>query len=450
VAKQVSPKVTIIVILLTLGVVQLVFWLRLVWTPRGNAPGAGGGMGLISGPTIPTGLPEVQVTTLAGDAAPGYKDDKGIMARFNGPSGIAADGEGNLFVSDSRNHRIRRITPDGNVTTIAGGGDAGTMTGGFADGSASAARFWCPSGLAWHPQKGLFIADTGNHRIRLLTPQGEMRTISGGATPRDTNGRPAGGDVDGPAANARFRFPTGLALDGTGNLFVADTGNHSVRKITPDGTVTTIVRLSSVGTQVFVALEDTGSAAPPASSVKAKTIGNQNVATPTSLVVDKTGTLIIADAGNQCLWQVSPSGAASLLVKPPKDDREGADAQHFIRPTGLVSDDAGWVYVTDAAVHGLLRCDSAGNVLLLAGRFWASPMGSYNDGEGSRAGFATPCALARVGNDIFVADFGNHCVRKVSGIDAADPMTSGGRLGETAGGFSDMVRRGRGGRRFAP
>ncbi len=362
------------------------------------------------------GLPEVQVTTFAGGAEPGYKDDKGIMARFNGPSGIAADREGNLFVSDSRNHRLRRITPEGVVTTIAGGGEVGTVTGDFADGAARAARFWCPSGLAWHPQKGLFIADTGNHRIRLLTPQGEVRTIAGGDTPRDANGRPSGGDADGPAANARFRFPTGLALDGSGNLFVADTGNHSVRKITPDGNVTTIARFSSVRNQILVALTNTGSVTVPMTSVKAQPIGKQNVATPTSLIVDKTGNLIIADAGNQCLWQVTPSGAASLLIKPPQNEQEGADAQHFIRPTGLVSDEAGWVYVTDTAIHGLLRRDGAGNVLLLAGRYWASPMGSYNDGEGNRAGFATPCALARVGNDIFVADFGNHCVRRVSDI----------------------------------
>lgn len=394
----------------------MVYWLRLVWTPRGGAPGQPRGAMLTSGPSIPMGLLEVQVTTFAGDAEPGYKDDKGILARFDGPAGIAADAQGNLFVSDSRNHRIRRITPEGNVTTIAGSGEVGTATGGFADGAARAARFWCPAGLAWHPQKGLYIADAGNHRIRLLAPQGEVETVAGGETPRDDSGRPVGGDADGPAAKARFRFPTGLALDDAGNLYVADTGNHSIRKIAPDGTVTTIVRLSSVGTHVFVAIGDVDGAAPSMTSVRAEPIRSQNVAAPTSLVVDETGTLIVADAGNQCLWRVSPSGAASLLVKPPKNEQEGADAQHFIRPTALLPDDAGGVLVADTAIHGLLRCDSAGNVLLLAGRYWASPMGSYLDGTGNRAGFATPCALARVGNDIFVADFGNHCVRRVRGI----------------------------------
>ncbi|MCS6859128.1 MAG: hypothetical protein NZT92_02270 [Abditibacteriales bacterium] len=415
-AKQVSPKVTVVVILLTLGIVQFVYWRRLVWTSRGGPPGGGGGMGLVSGPTIPTGLSTVKVTTFAGDVAPGYRDDKGIMARFNGPAGMAADSEGNLFVSDSRNHRIRRITPDGTVTTIAGSGAVGTATGGFADGAARAARFWCPAGLAWHPQKGLYIADAGNHRIRLLTPQGLVKTIAGGDTPRDRHGRLLGGDVDGAATTARFRFPTGLALDGAGNLYVADTGNHSIRKIAPDGTVMTLARLASIGRYIFVALQAGDSAAPPTSSVQAQPIGSQNVAAPVSLVVDDTGTLIVADAGNQCLWKVAPDGTAQVFVPPPRSAQEGADAQHFLRPTGLGRDEAGWIYVTDTAIHGLLRCDSEGNVLLLAGRYWASPVGSYLDGAGSRAGFATPCALARVGSDVFIADFGNNCVRKVSGI----------------------------------
>jgi sugar lactone lactonase YvrE len=419
VGKHVSPKVTIVLILLTLTIVQLVYWRVLVYQPSMPPPGPPGGMGAPPlAPPLPMGLTSVRVTTLAGDATPGYQDGHPLLARFYGPSAIAADAEGNLFVSDSRNHRIRRVTPKGVVSTVAGSGETGTAVGGFIDGLAARARFSCPSGLAWHPQKGLYVADTGNHRIRLLTPQGEVKTIAGGDTPRDAVGRPSGGLADGAAAQARFRFPTGLALDGAGNLYVADTGNHCVRKITPDGSVKTLARLSTT-TKIFVANDAEASASPGNQPqipppVKEETVKGGHVATPTSLFVTATGAVVIADAGNQCLWQIAPNGATRPLVPQPQSVQEASDATHFLRPTGLTGDEAGNFYVTDAATNCLMQWNPRNGVTLLAGHFFPVPMGSYVDDTGNRCAFATPCAIARVGKDLFIADFGNNCVRKVS------------------------------------
>lgn len=172
--------------------------------------------------------PDGALSTFAGkNGVSGYQDGNAGEARFVGPRGIAIDGAANLYVADEGDNRIRKITPAGVVSTLAGG-NAGT-----ADGRGGAAAFGAPRGLAADDHGNIYVADTDNHTIRKITPDGVVSTLAG------KPGEP--GHVDGKGAVARFSEPRGVAVDRSGDLFIADTGNAAIRRISPDGTVATIV-----------------------------------------------------------------------------------------------------------------------------------------------------------------------------------------------------------------
>jgi len=173
--------------------------------------------------------PAGEVSTLAGSAGKsGNSDGKGSAARFAAPRAVAADSGGNIYVADTGNHTIRKITPAGEVTTLAG--LAGSF--GSAEGSGSSARFHTPIGVATDADDNIYVGDTYNHVIRKITPAGAVSTLAG--RPRFT------GSSDGTGSSARFRFPVGIATDSARNVYVADYHNHMIRKITPSGVVTTV------------------------------------------------------------------------------------------------------------------------------------------------------------------------------------------------------------------
>ena len=169
------------------------------------------------------------VSTLAGSAgATGSAAGTGSAARFNYPEGVAVDSASNLYVADSYNHTIRKITSDGVVSTLAGSaGNAGS-----ADGTGSAARFNGPSGVAVDSAGNLYVGDYGNHTIRKITSSGVVSTLAGLAGAR--------GSADGTGSAARFNSPNGVTLDSAGNVYVADNQNSTIRKITSGGVVTTL------------------------------------------------------------------------------------------------------------------------------------------------------------------------------------------------------------------
>lgn len=175
------------------------------------------------------------VTTVAGSTTPGLIDGIGTLARFNGPSSLGFDAGGNLYVIDYNNSVIRKMTPDGLVTTLAGSGTAG-----FADGQGAAASFDAPSNLRVGPDGNVYVAEGygANHAIRKVTPDGLVITVAGSTTR---------GFADGTGAAARFDLPGGIGLDASSYLYVADAGNNRIRKITLDGTVTTLAGSSTPG-----------------------------------------------------------------------------------------------------------------------------------------------------------------------------------------------------------
>ena len=171
------------------------------------------------------------VATVAGNGSLGFADGNIGDARFYQPTGVAVDVAGNIYVADSENHRIRKITPGGVVSTLAGSGTAGSV-----EGVGTAAQFNSPRAVAVDATGNVYVADGLNHKIRKITPAGEVSTLAGSG---------AYGFADGDGINAKFYFPKGIALDASGNLYVADDINHRIRKITPTGTVSTLVGSTS-------------------------------------------------------------------------------------------------------------------------------------------------------------------------------------------------------------
>ena len=325
------------------------------------------------------------LTTLAGQ--PGISSSTngaGSAARFRAPGDVATDNfnTGNIYVADTDNHTIRKITLSGTVTTLAG--LAGTS--GSSDGLGSAARFNNPSGLAVDVVGNIFVADTDNHTIRMITPAGNVVTLAGLAG--------SNGSADGSASSARFNHPSGIAVDSQGNIYVADTGNDTIRKITSSGTVTTLA--GTAGT--------TGS-----------TNGAEGLFSSPEGVAANGTTVYVADTGNHTIRTITPTGVvatlAGLAQTSGSSDGLGSMAR-FQYPIGLTLDNQnnGWLYVADTDNHTIRLVSPAGTVGTVVGL--AGSSGS-TDGLGSAARLFYPTGIAvnGSGNIIYVADTSNDTIR---------------------------------------
>jgi sugar lactone lactonase YvrE len=223
--------------------------------------------------------PEGIITTVAGIGKDGFAGDGGpaTAARVKGPHGVAFDGAGNLFIADTVNQRIRKVTPDGIITTIAGDGKEGFAGDG---GPATAARFNSPQGLAVDLAGNLFIADLFNQRIRKISLDGTITTVAGSGPTGTAEGTGAYAGDGGPATEARLNLPVGVAVDTVGNLFIADWSNNRIRKVSPDGIITTVAGSDK---KTF------SGAGGPATEA--------GLRGPSGVAVDAAGNLFITDSG---------------------------------------------------------------------------------------------------------------------------------------------------------
>jgi sugar lactone lactonase YvrE len=263
--------------------------------------------------------PSGEITTVAGTGVPGYSGDGGAAteAQFNAPEGLAIDSAGNLYVADTGNHRVRRIAPDGRVSTISGTGRPGYSGD---NGPGSAASLWYPKGLALDPQGNLYVADSWNNRVRVLTSTGLIHTIAGSGV------RGYSGDGQ-PAASARLSGPSGIALDVEGDVFIADTGNHCVRRVRKmSGTISTFCGTGIAG------FGGEGELAARAA-----------LYAPSAVLADEAGNIFISDAFNHCLRVVS--GRDRTIVTLAGSDRSGMP----FRPSGLALDARGNLFVANTA-----------------------------------------------------------------------------------------------------
>jgi hypothetical protein len=317
-------------------------------------------------PPLTAGWPAV-VTVLAGDGVQQSLDGETPRARFSEPFGVAAAADGTVYVSDAGGaDRIRRVTPDGFVVTIAG------WRSGFADGVGPEARFSTPSALALDVDGTLYVADTGNNAIRRITPDGRVTTYAGDGTP---------GYRDGAATSAQFNGPIGIAIDRDGRVIVADTYNDRIRIIDRAGTVATLAG---------------GGGGPGWTDGPAPTA---QFHTPSGVAVLPSGDVIIADTGNGAIRTIS----RGVVTTPPWTSVEG-----LLRPVGIAADATGDVYVTDDRGR-IVEISRAGAVRTLAG---SSP--GFRDGTGADAQFRAPTGVAIAGpGHLVVADSRNALVRSV-------------------------------------
>ena len=316
------------------------------------------------------------VTTIAGLATggPGSADGTGSAARFNSPFGVAVDSATNVYVADFSSDTIRKVTPAGVVTTLAGlAGHAGSV-----DAANSTARFNGPSSVAVDTHSNVYVADWGNHTIRKITLDGTnwvVTTLAGLA------GSP--GFVPGTGSGARFDYPNGVAVDTNGNVYVADTGNAAIRKVTPLGAVTTL---------------------------------STGFSGPTGVAVDTNGNVYVADYYSDTIRKVTPAGGVTIIAGlsgvPGSADGTGSAAR-FNGPYGVGVDSATNIYVADyfnSTIRKVTPVGATWVVTTLAG--WPGSFGGA-DGTGSAAGFFyLPGVAVDSAGDLYVADEYNNAIRR--------------------------------------
>lgn len=280
--------------------------------------------------------PSGVVSTFAGNGSAGAVDATGTLASFNGPSGIAVDASGNVYVADYHNNLIRKITPAGVVSTLAG-----TVANPADTTVSTPSVFAGPSGVAVDASGNVYVADSGDNQIKMVNPAGVVTTLAGSGSSGSNNGT---------GAAASFYNPTGVALDASNNLYVADFLNNLIRKVTPAGVVTTVAGSDTAG----------------------HTDGVDTVASfyfPNSLTVDASGNIYVADDANNLIRKISPQGMVSTIAGSGAQgalNGQGAAAS-FSDPDGIAIDASGNLYVADANNNLIRGINPAGVVTTLAG-----------------------------------------------------------------------------------
>lgn len=322
------------------------------------------------------------VTTIAGNGQAGLDNGDSAQASFRFPRNVVVDPQNNIYVADQSNHVIRKISAAGVVSTFAGSGTAG-----FADGQGAAASFSSPAGIAIDHNGNLYVADETNQRIRKITPGGMVSTLAG-------NGE--SGLIDGEGVAARFNSPIAVAVDADDNIYVADNANHSIRKITPTGYVTTIAGTGEQGVT-----DGTGI--------------NASFNSPNNLAVDPSGNIYVTEWYGP-LRKISPLGVVSTIRT------EGFGFDLF--QDGLAIDRLGNIYLSvimGNSQNAIYRLMPSGN-----GKTVAGSVVGFADGDGTVAKFWDPAGLAMAPDgSVVVADYANNRIRRIS-VAGINLSTQGG------------------------
>ncbi len=287
--------------------------------------------------------------------AAGHQDGIGDSALFNDPMGLIRDAHGNLYICDARNHVIRKVAPGGVVTTLAG--QPGVS--GAVDGVGSSARFHFPADIAVSPDGTLYVADSGNHCIRVIATNGTVTTLAGDLGSADdvnldygSNLTPVSTQLDGSGASARFNGPSGIVYSPAGHLFVSDTGNQIIRRVNLDGSVTTLAGKAGE----WGSTDGLGA--------------NARFSSPMGLCIGADGDLFIADSMNHTIRRMNAQALVSTYAGSPLEAacKSGPrlDAR-FCEPTDISPHPEGGFIICESFGNALFRLTAEGNVTLFAG-----------------------------------------------------------------------------------
>jgi len=334
------------------------------------------------------------LTLVAGNSRPGFSGDGGpaVNAQLNAPQGMAFDSAGNLYIADSGNNRVRVVSTDGTINTFAGNGTRSAPNFQGDGGLATEARLYLPSGLAVDSGGDVFIADTGDNSIREVTTDGNIATVAG-------NGFPGYGGDAAAAINANLNKPEDVALDSSGNIYIADTGNGLIRKVTSDGNINYIAGDLTIGYS--------GDGGPATSAA---------LTAPFALAMDSSGNIYFAENGDSRIRKVDSKGNISTIAGTGtpgfSGDNSAATNAQLGWPTGVAVDSSGNVYVADSA-NLRIRKISSSNISTVAGNGVLSYSG--NGGPAVKAQLNLPQGVAVDGaGNFYVADTVNDVVREVA------------------------------------
>ena len=334
------------------------------------------------------------ITTVAGDGTEDHGGDGGAAtaAQLDSPWGMAVDGAGNLYIADRDNHRIRKVDAAGVISTVAGGGRRGNRGYSGDGGPAVAAQLYNPSDVALDGAGNLYIADSFNNRIRKVDAAGVISTVAGDGT------WGYGGD-GGAAVAAQLAGPSAVAVDGAGNLYIADTDNNRIRKVDAAGVISTVAGTGRSG------YSGDGGAAVAA-----------QLQDPGAVALDGAGNLYFSDQSNQRIRKVDAAGVISTVAGDGTQgfggDGGAATAAQLYWPSGVALDGAGNLYIGDGNNQRIRKVDAAGVISTVAGTGTAGFSGDGAAATAAQLNYPGRVALDGAGN-LYIADRFNNRIRRV-------------------------------------